>query len=193
MELDLATVYLFLFFVGLFFALLSLVLSLLGGGDFGHDHHVDLSSGEPTAGHDLHFSPFSPQVISVFATSFGGAGYASLQILGYTPAMSLVIALPCGIFFAFLLFLFISKFLVKSQASSESRASELLGIQAEVTTGIPKGGTGEIAYMSMGARYTAPAVSLNGEEISARRIVRIARISAGLFHVELESSSPAKH
>ncbi len=192
MELDLATVYLFLFFVGLFFALLSLVLSLLGGGDFGHDHG-NLSSGESTAGHDLHFSPFSPQVISVFATSFGGAGYASLQLLGHSPVVSLLIALPCGIFFAFLLFLFISKFLVKSQASSESRASELLGIQAEVTTGIPKGGTGEIAYMSMGTRYTAPAVSLNGEEISARRIVRIARISAGLFHVELESSSPAKH
>lgn len=194
-EFDLGTVFLFAFFVGLFFALVSVVLTGFGGGFDAHHidiaptggdilGHGDLVGGHQTAGHELHFSPFSTPVLASFAAAFGGGGYIAFKILGYSAVVSVLVAIGVGLVGAFLLFFLISKLLIKQQASSEPRTNELIGTTAEVTVGIPKGGTGEIGYTTMGSRYTGPAVSTSGEEIPARTIVLIHRITSGLFHVE---------
>lgn len=193
---DINSVFLLVFFIGFFFALLSLVLSSIGG-DFGHGHvdvgghhggdilgHGDVVSGEQTSGASVHFSPFSPQVIAAFATGFGGGGYIVSRSTELPPIACLGIAMGSGFFVAFLVFVLISKLFIKAQASSEPRTNELIGTTAEVTIGIPKNGTGEVGYTTMGTRYTAPAVAISGEEIPSRTLVLIQRITAGLFHVE---------
>lgn len=196
MDFDLGSVYLLFFFVGLFFAVLSMVFSIFGAGHLGAHHvdiphdsggvlnHGDLVGGHQTAGHEMHFSPFAPPVIATFACAFGGTGYATLKVLEQSALISVIASTVVGILVAFLLFLLVSKLLFKSQASSEPRTHELIGTTAEVTVGIPKGGTGEIGYTTMGTRYTAPAISSTGEEIPNHTIVLIQRISSGLFHVE---------
>ena len=146
--------------------------------------HGDVVGGHQTAGHDLHFSPFSPPVIATFATAFGGSGYASYKLFEASAPVSLIVAFVFGTGVAFLLFLLISKFLIRSQASSEPRTSGLVGTTAEVTVAIPVNGTGEVGYTTMGSRYTAPAVSTTGEAIPAHTIVLIQRITSGLFQVE---------
>lgn len=196
MDFDLGTVFLFAFFIGLFFALVSVILTGIGGGFDAHAHvdvpptggevlgHGDIVSGQQTAGSEMHFSPFSTPVLASFAAAFGAGGYIAYKVLGYSAVASVLIAIGVGVVGAFLLFFLISKLLIKQQASSEPRTNELVGTTAEVTIGIPKGGTGEIGYTTMGSRYTGPAVSASGEEIPARTIVLIQRITSGLFHVE---------
>ena len=50
----------------------------------------------------------------------------------------------------------------KTQSSSESRVSTLIGQTASIVTPIPPDGVGEIAYVQGGSRYTAPARTEGG-------------------------------
>jgi len=189
-----ATVFLFCFFVGLFFALASAILGGLIGGD-GHgvaptgDFHVDAStavdSGHlPGGGHELHFSPFSPTVLATFVTAFGAIGYLLLKGADLSPLESIsgaiagALAVSAGFFFLLL------KFFSAAQKTSEVRTGDLLGASADVLSGIPAQGLGEIVLTAMGGRTNAPAASATGEPIPKNTAVRITRIVGGTYYVE---------
>ena len=197
--MELGTVFLFCFFVGLFFALGSAVLGgLVGGeghgfgahgfdahGDFQVDPSTAVDSGHlPAGSHELHFSPFSPTILATFLTAFGATGYLLRKAAELSPLESISGAIVGALAVAGGFLFLLAKFFTAAQKTSDVRTGELLGATAEVAAGIPGNGTGEIVFTSMGGRLNAPAVSATGEPIPKNTAVRIARIVGGTYYVE---------
>src|SRR5262245_11295401 len=98
-------IYLVCFFVGLGFALLSALLSGVfhGGAEAhvgaGHDIHA-------TAGDTVHFPLLSPVTLSMFVSTFGGAGYIFKRMgmdLGAHLGLASLAAVAVGLAVAWLL------------------------------------------------------------------------------------------
>lgn len=114
-----------------------LMMSLFFGEIFEHfdtslDH--DLDHGGP--------SFFSPRVLSVFVTTFGGVG-AIATSRGLSPLMASGMGFGSGLVLSTLVLLF-ARFLYRQQATSEVRASDLVGQTARVVVAIPAGGVGQV-------------------------------------------------
>jgi membrane protein implicated in regulation of membrane protease activity len=173
--------------LGLMFTIISAVAGhLFGGGDHGGDVGT---GGHAEAGFDNTGLPgisfFSPTVLASFVTSFGAFGL----ILSRIPAtQSIWISAPvsavAGGAIALLVFWVFNAMFQKTQSSSESRVSTLLGLNASIVTPIPENAVGEIAYIQGGTRYTAPARTVDGKPISAGQPVRICRIAGTQYYVE---------
>jgi membrane protein implicated in regulation of membrane protease activity len=117
--------------------LIFLLVSLFFGEVFEHfdtsfDH--DLDHGGP--------SFFSPRVMSVFVTAFGGVG-AIATYYGFSPVPASGFGFVSGVILSGLVFLF-ARFLYQQQASSEVRTADLVGQSARVVVGIPAGGVGQV-------------------------------------------------
>lgn len=133
LELNAFAVFLAIAAVGFLF----LVVSLFFGGVFDHfDGGFD--------GHADHGGPgfFSTRVISVFVTAFGAFGAIATNY-GSGPLTASAIGFVGGIVLATPIFLF-ARFLYGQQASSESRASDLVGQTGRVIVAIPAGGVGQV-------------------------------------------------
>ncbi|MCE5262251.1 MAG: NfeD family protein [Deltaproteobacteria bacterium] len=183
-------VYVACFVLGLAYAVFS---TLFGDS---HAGHVDmgLDSAHDITGHvdtqpdansgSIHFSPLSPVVIAMFVTAFGAAGMICLKVFSISAVSSLPIAVIVGVGAAAITFYLFVLLFSKTQGSSESQISQVLGREAEVITPIPAEGVGEIAYVSKGARYTAPARSVERQEIRSHMAVRIHKIVGSTFWVK---------
>jgi membrane protein implicated in regulation of membrane protease activity len=124
---------------------------------------------------DVAVSPLSPITIATFITTFGGVGVLTTQVFGVDPRWSLVWATGSGLATSGLMYLFVSQFLVRSQASSELRRSELVGIEAEVTVPIGENATGQVTYVTKSGRMSSMARSVDGRPIPRGQLVVIAR------------------
>jgi len=193
MQVGMNEVYLFCFAVGLFFAVVSGVLSGVFGGHGGahapggHDIDVNSPAHVDAAGHvdsgDVHFSPLSPVTICMFVTAFGGVGLIGLHVLGLPLVAHLSLATVSGVVVAAAtVFLFGAIFRV-TQGSSVPTQGEMIGIDAEVTVPIPRDGIGEVAYVLRGSRLTGPARGMTGEPYSARQTVTVRKIVGGTILV----------
>lgn len=182
------TIYLICFFVGLGFAIISGLLSGVFGG--GHDGigHADLSGhadvgGHDVAGGDVHFPLLSPVTISMFLASFGGTGMI-LEKLGWSVLAQIPVATFSGVAVAGAVFYLFYKVFSITGASSAARESDIVGTEAQVMTKIPVDGIGEISYTIGVSRFTAPARSVDGKEIGAPSLVKIAKVVGNSFYVE---------
>jgi membrane protein implicated in regulation of membrane protease activity len=182
------SVYSVCFWVGLLFTVLSAFGSHLFGG--GHDvHSGDVGTGgHADAGFEHTGMPgisfFSPTTIASFLTAFGGFGMIFSRFeMTAKPMISAPLAAVAGLMVAGAVFWGFNSFFSKTQSSSESRVSSLIGQQATVISPIPENGVGEIAYVQAGSRYTAPARAESGQAITAGRPVKITRTVASQFFV----------
>ena len=179
-------IYLGCLVVGLVFTLLSTFFGHLFGG--GHDGHVGGSGGHAEAGDNGSDMPgvsaFSPTVITSFITVFGGLGLIFHEFPGtQSPYLSAPLALAGAVLGATVILWLMRQVFSHTQSSSESRVSELLGAEADIISPIPADGVGEIAYVTGGSRYTAPAREAQGLSLSAGTQVRIVRIVGSQFYV----------
>jgi len=112
---------------------LFLILTAAFGEIF---EHVD--------GFDDHGGPgfFSTRVVAVFITAFGGSG-AVATYYGIAPIPASGVGTATGLVFGGTIYLF-ARFLHGQQASSDVRASDLVGQVARVVVAIPAGGVGQI-------------------------------------------------
>jgi hypothetical protein len=124
---------------------------------------------------DVSVSPLSPITIATFVTTFGGIGVLALQVFGADPRWSLVWATVGGLAAGGLMYGFTSQFLVRSQASSELRRSELVGLQAEVTVPIGESSPGKVSYVTKSGRMSSMARSMDGSSIPRGQFVTIVR------------------
>ncbi len=136
---------------------------------------------------------FSPLVLACFITAFGGlgivfSGIPATESVWLSAPLSVAGAL-CLAFVALWLFNIVFS---RSQSSSESRVATLIGQTATIITPIPVNGTGEIAYVQGGTRYSAPARSESGAAISQGQAVKISRIVGTQFYVELLSPASSQ-
>jgi membrane-bound ClpP family serine protease len=185
-------VYLGCFVLGLLFTTVSFFFGHIGLSD----GHADIGGGHGDVGTGGHaeagfehsgmpgLSVFSPTVIASFVTAFGGFGMIFSHIQATSNVwVSAPISLLGGLIIGAGVFFLFSAIFHKTQSSSESRVSTLLGHTATVITPIPPAGVGEIAYVQAGTRYTAPAREPNGVAIGNGRAVKITRISDSQFFV----------
>jgi membrane protein implicated in regulation of membrane protease activity len=118
---------------GLLFLLVSLFFGEISEHfDTSLDH--DLDHGGP--------SFFSPRVMSVFVTSFGGVG-AIATYYGLSPILASLTGFASGVALSALVLAF-ARFLYRQQATSEVRAHDLVGQSARVVVAIPPGGVGQV-------------------------------------------------
>ncbi len=124
---------------------------------------------------DVAVSPLSPITVATFVTTFGGVGALTLQVFNVDPRMSLLWAVVGGLASGSLMYLFVSQFLVRSQASSEMRRSELIGMEAEVTVPIGESSPGQVSYVTKSGRMSSMARSADGRAIPRGQFVTIVR------------------
>ena len=187
--MDLFIVYVICLGVGLVF---TIVTAFMGHAFGGHDvpSHGEGAGGHAEAGFagadDMPgFAALSPTSIASFITAFGGFGmvFSKVEALK-NPWINLPLSALAGLLVAALvvaLFRFVFR---RTQASSEARVAKLVGSTATIITAVPEKGVGEIAYVSGGSRYTAPARTLNGAALPNGQAVKIARIVGSDFYVE---------
>jgi membrane protein implicated in regulation of membrane protease activity len=114
-----------------------LLVSLFFGEIFEHfdtslDH--DLDHGGP--------SFFSPRVLSVFVTTFGGVG-AIATYYRFSPVPASLLGFASGVVLSSLVLAF-ARFLYRQQASSDVKTNDLLGLPGRVVVTIPAGGVGQV-------------------------------------------------
>lgn len=207
--LTLPNVYLTMFFAGLGITALMLLFGLthdfLGHfGDFGdHDvsggHDVDAShdvgGDHETGGHDVgahHFNflgwlstLFSPLMLSVFLTVFGGIGYLCSQTPGLSlPIVNIPIAAIAGLFAVFGLLMPFRRWLQRMESTSHPTMHDLVGLIGESLSPIPPNGIGSIAYVFNDIRHTAPARNQSDKPIQRGAPVRIIGVAGNLLLVE---------
>lgn len=189
-------VYFALFLVGLGYALFVVItggLSDINMPDVDIDvPQIDLPGDVDIPGADIHIggadvggidapdvavSPLSPITVATFVTTFGGVGVLTTQVFGVDPRWSLLWATGSGLGTAGLIYVFVSQFLVRSQASSELHRSELIGMEAEVTVPIGENATGQVTYVTKSGRMSSMARSVDGRPIPRGQLVVIARTS----------------
>lgn len=125
---------------------------------------------------DVPVSPLSPITIATFVTVFGGVGVLSLQFFQVDPRLSLVFASLSGLVCAGLMYLLFSQVFIRSQASSEVRRGELVGLEAEVTVPIGQTSPGQVVYVTKSGRMSSMARSVDGSAIPRGQFVRIVRV-----------------
>jgi len=199
------TGYLIAFFVGIVFSAVTVFLGGLlefghggidaaAGGSFdvshdfagGHGHGGGFGS---DSGHSLGVSPYSPMMVALFLTCFGGIGYL-IHKLGHAAILvSLPISAVSGFVIALGIFTGFARLARSIQASSEPQRAQLAGAQAEVITPIAADGVGQIAYIVSGARFNAPARSEDGSAVADHEIVRIVRYVGGTAIVRPETKA----
>jgi membrane protein implicated in regulation of membrane protease activity len=181
--------YLIMLLGGMLWAVLMGMMSGLHMFDGGHDGDVGADhAGADAAGGGgaFHFSPLSPINIATFVTGFGGMGLITLHGFHLGAAASLALSLPAGTLFSFSTYFLMYIVFIRSESSSESQITTLVGEEAEVLEEIPATGIGQIAYISMGSRFTGMAQSADGTPIPRGAGVRIKRVIGSTFIVEKE-------
>jgi hypothetical protein len=188
-------IYLVCFFLGLGFAVLSALMSGVFGGHAGPHvdmggAHVDLGGIHTDAGAhagpvegSVHFSPLSPVSIALFVTTFGGIGLL-LKKFGFPALVQIPVAAVSGIVMGGLISYVFFKIMQVTQGSSQPRAGEEIGVEAEVTVPIPNNGLGEIAYVVRGTRFNNPARTVDGKELPACVVVKIVKQVGNTYLVQ---------
>jgi membrane protein implicated in regulation of membrane protease activity len=185
--MDAFLVYLICFGVGLLFTICTALFGHIFG-DHSHEGHVDGSGGHAEAGIDASDMPgvsaLSPTVIASFVTAFGGIGMMLHQVPATKPVfISGPLSLLGGFGIATGVLWMLRQLFQRTQSSSESKVSSLVGQSATVITPIPEKGVGEIAYVQAGTRYTAPAREEHGIAVANGQPVKITRVVASQFFV----------
>jgi len=140
---------------------------------------------------DVSVSPLSPITIASFITAFGGIGVIASQFFKIDARWSLLWATGGAVVLSGLMFLFYSQVLIRSQGSSEVKASEIVGLPAEVSVPIGKGVTGQVAYATKAGRMLSMAKAVDGEEIARGQLVKIVRVVGPIALVKAISTEEA--
>jgi membrane protein implicated in regulation of membrane protease activity len=189
-------VYLVLFFIGVGYALFIVVTGGLSSVDMPDVDidipQIDLPGDVDIPGADIHIgdaggvgggidapdvavSPLSPITIAAFVTTFGGVGVLCIQLFNLDPRLSLLLSTIGGLGGAGFMYAFVSQFLVRSQASSELRHGELIGIEGEITVPVGENSPGQVTYVTKSGRMSSMARSVDGRAIPRGQFVKIVR------------------
>jgi membrane protein implicated in regulation of membrane protease activity len=176
------------------------------GGDHGHagGDHGDAGSygvdqgghGAVTAGHAataaFHFPFFSPLALATFLAFIGGYGLMAKHGFEARDTVSLLVAIPLALATAYVVTYGAWKVVQGSRGSSQIRAADLVGADAEVLTPIPAGGVGEVAATVRGQRFTGPAREAAGQAVRQGAHVRVERLIGSTMVVSAVASKAAQ-
>lgn len=186
--------YLFCFAFGFFFSLVTVLTGHLHldfgghghGGDFGHDGGGDFHAGHGGNGVDAKAGgvpPFNLATMAAFLAWFGGTGYLATRFYRLWFLSTLAVALTAGAAGAWLVYLFLSKVLMRSREHLDPADYDMVGVLGQVSSPIRSGGIGEILFSQAGARRSAPARSEDGAGIPNGTEVVVTRFEKGIAYV----------
>jgi membrane protein implicated in regulation of membrane protease activity len=187
-----ADFYLICFVVGLLLSVLALVI-----GDL-HMHlhfpfHIHLGHfdvGAPSAPHaagghaggaELPVLNFG--TITAFLAWFGGIGYLLTRHSQLYAFTALGIAIAGGFAGGALIFLLLSKTVMRHEEEYESVNGDMVGVLGRITNSVFEGGTGEIVYVQGGTRHSCAARSEDGVAIPKGTEVIVTRYEKGIAYV----------
>lgn len=128
--------------------------------------------------------PFSPLLLFLFVTLFGGNGLLFLLLFPSMPSiLVLLLSTTIGILICYLIQRFVIKKLYNAQNTSAADTEELIGLLATVSETIRDDKFGEISYTIHGNSYLAPAKSTDGQSLIAGTCVSICWIEDHVFYV----------
>jgi membrane protein implicated in regulation of membrane protease activity len=191
--------YLFCFLVGFFFSLASVVIGHLGvdllssghTGDGGGLHLHDAPALDAHTADAAHAgdagrasaSPLNVGTIAAFLAWFGGSGYLITRFYGLWFIATLAMAAVFGLTGAYLVFLFLTKVLMREREHLNPADFEMIGVLGTVTSAIRSDGIGEILFSQDGYRRGAAARSDTGTPIPSGAEVVVTRYENGIAYV----------
>lgn len=179
-----------MFFFGLLFTVLSLLLGFVdigghaGHGEIGHGNHgVDIH-GDSDLG-ELLGGVLSVSGILAFITWCGGVAYLVRNGFGWIAPVAIVIGVGGGFVAAVVVSWFLVKVLRPNSTELNPKDYQTIGAIGRVTSSIREGGTGEIVYELGGTRQVSAARSINGSPIPRGTEVAVMRVAHGVAEVEI--------
>jgi membrane protein implicated in regulation of membrane protease activity len=204
-----ADFYLFCFAFGFIFSMVSVLIGHLHF-DFGGHGHADIGNlshaGGPAQadmgdlshiggdGHGAHdgghnhrggsgVSPFNFATAAAFLAWFGGTGYLITRFYTAWVVTTLAAASVSGAAGGWIVYLFLSKVLMRSREHLDPADYDMIGVLGTVSGSIRAGGTGEILFSQAGVRRCAAARSEDGREIANGTEVVVTRYESGIAYV----------
>ena len=161
-----------------------------GGGAAGSAYGVEsgghgAASATHVAAAVFHFPFFSPLALATLFGSIGAWGLITKYGFRVGDGASLVISVPLAAATAYGVTYLAWRVVLGSRGSSEIHLDDLVGVPAEVLTPIPAGGTGEIAAIVRGQRYTGAAREVQGREVPRGAFVTVVRVVGATLVVAL--------
>lgn len=165
------------FFTG---AILAFTMFLFGGVlDIANIDGFDVDFDIPT----LSFLPLKPNLIILFITLLGGIGII-LHKLNLNSIMVLLISIVVSFLITTIFYNFVLKPLYKAQNTSTVSQKDLIGKQVSIKIPIRENKVGQIVYTVNGVKYTAPAKSIDNQEVENGEKVIIIAIENNIFYVK---------
>lgn len=183
--------YLTCFVVGL---LLSVVTLLLGDLHMHlhfpfhiHFGHFDVGAPDAPQAGGPHSAGQLPAInfgtITAFLAWFGAAGYLLTRHSHLYALTALALACLGGLVGASIVFLMLSKVLMRHEQNLDPADYEMIGVLGRLTNPIFAGGTGEMIFSRDGARHTCGVRSEDGSAIPKGSEVIVTRYEKGLAYV----------
>ena len=168
------------------------VVSLLMGGVSLHLHlpfhfHLGLHVGH--AGHVPHgggagqWPAVNLGTVTAFLAWFGGIGFLLTRHSNLFALAALLISIAGGFVGATLLFVLVTRLLLRFEAPMDPSDYEMVGVLGRVSSRLRTGGTGEIIFSRHGSRCSAMARSDDGSEIDKDVEVIVTRHERGIAYV----------
>jgi membrane protein implicated in regulation of membrane protease activity len=147
----------------------------------------DVDAGIGDAHHGaFHFPFFSPTALATLSGAIGALGLIAQFGFSLPPSRSLLVALPGGVIFTYVVTYVGWRLLATSASTTAFSPVELAGVEAEVLTPIPAGGVGEAAALVKGQRFTASAREEQGLPVPRGAIVTVVRLAGSTLIVRAE-------
>jgi membrane protein implicated in regulation of membrane protease activity len=170
--------YVILAVVGCGVVALTIVLgSMCDDGLFEHAGGVDAG---------FHFPFLSPTALAALAGAAGAFGLIAIYGFQASEATSLLVALPAGFVFTYLVTYVAWRLLKGSTGTTALRPEDLAGVPAEILTPIPAGGVGEAAAVVHGERFTAAAREVDGLDAPRGALVTVVRYAGATLYVRAD-------
>jgi len=180
-----AELYLTCFVVGFVLSTLSV---LLGGvhlhlhlpfhfhlGDVGHIGHAGAGSNSLPA--------VNLGTVTAFLAWFGGVGFLLTRHSSIFALAALLIAIMAGFVGATVVFLMVTRLLLRYEAPMDPADYEMVGVLGRVSARLRPGGTGELIFSRQGSRCSIAARSDDGSEIDKDVEVVVTRYERGIAYV----------
>lgn len=164
-------------------------MSVLFGGVHLHTHlpfHFHI--GHVHMPHGGHASGKTPAVnlgtVTAFLAWFGGIGYLLTRHSNLYALVALLLSIGGGFVGAVLVFMLITRVLLKYEQPMDPADYEMVGVLGRVSAKLRQGGTGEVIFSRMGSRCSVPARSDDGTEINKDVEVVVTRYEHGIAYVQ---------
>jgi len=187
--------YLTCFLFGVVFAAITAAMGHFGGGDAGGQGDIGDAGDAGHLGDSGHASMdgdmadgvqgaslplFSPSVLAILVTMFGGSGYLLIKTFGVTnPLVHASGAAAISLTTAFSVAWLMMKLMNVAETNSFASHRQVVGRTVEITQSLRGSEPGEIAYEAGGTRHTLVARSLHGESFLQGAAVQVVEVLDG--------------